>query len=159
MPRSADRVAVSLPRELEDFIPEVEEFYRSQHNGRRLQWHHHWSNGVLMFTNDQGRFELEVTTFQMAVLFCWNDRPNDQITYENIRLATELPDVELRKTLWVRKSYRLSSNDRWSDFDEANGCHCLCYIWLKFHRNRSGSFWDTAQPIFVSNVAWLLSVG
>lgn len=100
--RGAERVPVSLPRELEDFIPEVEEFYRGQHSGRRLQWHHHWSNGVVMFANeDGGRYELEVTTFQMAVLFCWNDRPHDHITYENLRLATELPDMELRRTLWV----------------------------------------------------------
>lgn len=41
-----------------------------------------------------------VTTFQMAVLFAWNQRPNDKITYENLRLATELSDTELRRTLW-----------------------------------------------------------
>jgi len=45
------------------------------------------------------RYDLEVTTFQMAVLFAWNQRHLDKISYENLRLATELPDVELRKTL------------------------------------------------------------
>lgn len=37
----------------------------------------------------------------MAVLFAWNQRPFDHISYENLRLATELPDPELRRTLWV----------------------------------------------------------
>ena len=37
----------------------------------------------------------------MAVLFAWNERPNVKISLENLRLATELPDVELRRTLWV----------------------------------------------------------
>jgi hypothetical protein len=37
----------------------------------------------------------------MAVLFAWNQRPFDKISYENLRLATELPDPELRRTLWV----------------------------------------------------------
>jgi len=37
----------------------------------------------------------------MAVLFAWNQRPRDNISYENLRLASELPDPELRKTLWV----------------------------------------------------------
>jgi len=37
----------------------------------------------------------------MAVLFAWNQRPKDKISYENLRLATELPDPELRRTLWV----------------------------------------------------------
>ena len=45
--RGSDRVAVSLPMELEDFIPEVEDFYRKKHSGRKLQWHHHMSNGTV----------------------------------------------------------------------------------------------------------------
>ena len=42
----------------------------------------------------------------MGVLFAWNQRPKDKISYESLRLATELPDTELRRTLWVsRKTY------------------------------------------------------
>lgn len=52
--------------------------------------------------NDIGKFDLEVTTFQMAVLFAWNQRPKDKVSFESMRLATELPDAELRRTLWVR---------------------------------------------------------
>jgi len=36
----------------------------------------------------------------MAVLFCWENRRDDKISLDNLRLATELSDVELRKTLW-----------------------------------------------------------
>ena len=43
---------------------------------------------------------MEITTFQMAVLFCWENRREDRLSLENLRLATELPDAELRKTLW-----------------------------------------------------------
>ncbi|XP_074660838.1 cullin-5-like isoform X2 [Tubulanus polymorphus] len=98
--RSSDRVTVSLPMELEDYIPQVEEFYRQKHSGRKLQWHHLMSNGIISFANEIGRFDLEVTTFQMAVLFAWNQRPKDRINYENLKLATGLPDTELRRTLW-----------------------------------------------------------
>ena len=45
--RSSERVPVSLPTELDDYIPEVEEFYRRKHNGRKLFWHHIMSNGVV----------------------------------------------------------------------------------------------------------------
>jgi len=45
--RSSDRVAVTLPMELEDYIPQVEEFYRQKHSGRKLQWHHLMSNGIV----------------------------------------------------------------------------------------------------------------
>ncbi|XP_014663388.1 PREDICTED: cullin-5-like isoform X2 [Priapulus caudatus] len=98
--RSSERVPVSLPRELEDYIPEVEEFYKRKHNGRKLQWHHVMSNGIITFCNEVGRFDLEVTTFQMAVVFAWNQRPKDKITFENLKLATQLQDIELRRTLW-----------------------------------------------------------
>ncbi|CAG2254962.1 cullin-5-like [Mytilus edulis] len=97
--RSSDRIAVTLPMELEDYIPQVEEFYRQKHSGRKLQWHHLMSNGIITFGNDTGKFDLEVTTFQMGVLFAWNQRPKDKISYESLRLATELPDTELRRTL------------------------------------------------------------
>lgn len=98
--RGSERVTVSLPVELEDYIPEVEEFYKKKHSGRKLQWYHHMSNGTITFNNNVGRFDLDVTTFQMAVLFAWNQRPQERISYENLRLATELPDGELRRTLW-----------------------------------------------------------
>merc|ERR1719385_574837 len=98
--RTSERVPVTLPRELEDYIPEVEEFYKSKHSGRKLQWHHHMSNGTIALNTSIGTYDLDVTTFQMAVLFCWENRRHDKLTLENLRLATELPENELRRTLW-----------------------------------------------------------
>lgn len=98
--RASERVPVTLPVEVEDIIPEVEEFYKNKHSGRKLRWHHHMSNGTICFANSIGKYDLDVTTFQMAVLFCWNDRPNDLITLEDLKLATILPETELKRTLW-----------------------------------------------------------
>ncbi|CAJ0954475.1 unnamed protein product [Ranitomeya imitator] len=98
--RSSEKVFVSLPTELEDLIPEVEEFYKKNHSGRKLHWHHLMSNGIITFKNEVGQYDLEVTTFQLAVLFAWNQRPKEKISFENLKLATELPDAELRRTLW-----------------------------------------------------------
>lgn len=56
----------------------------------------------ITFKNEVGQYDLEVTTFQLAVLFAWNQRPREKISFENLKLATELPDAELRRTLWVR---------------------------------------------------------
>lgn len=56
--RSSERIPVSLPRELEDYIPEVEEFYKRNHSGRKLQWHHLMSNGVVAFENTVGKYDL-----------------------------------------------------------------------------------------------------
>lgn len=48
--RGSERVQVALPLELEDFIPEVEEFYKKKHSGRKLKWYHHMSNGTVSKT-------------------------------------------------------------------------------------------------------------
>uniref|UniRef100_A0A8C7FD08 Cullin-5 n=1 Tax=Oncorhynchus kisutch TaxID=8019 RepID=A0A8C7FD08_ONCKI len=45
--RSSEKVFVSLPTELEDLIPEVEDFYKRNHSGRKLHWHHLMSNGIV----------------------------------------------------------------------------------------------------------------
>jgi len=45
--RRMDRIPVSLPPALEDLIPDVEEFYKTKHTGRKLQWNHLMSNGVV----------------------------------------------------------------------------------------------------------------
>ena len=58
------------------------------------------SNGTITLANAVGTYDIDVTTFQMAVLFCWENRPYDSLTLENLRLATELPENELRRTLW-----------------------------------------------------------
>ena len=85
---------------------DVEDFYKGKHNGRKLYWHHIMSNGVvgphslqlfpgdlllsfcqIVFQNAVGKYELEVTTFQMAVLYVWNQRPDDKISYESLRCS------------------------------------------------------------------------
>ena len=45
--RGSDRVTVSLPLELEDYILKVEDFYNNKHSDRKLYWLHHMSNGTV----------------------------------------------------------------------------------------------------------------
>uniref|UniRef100_A0A1A9UDB2 Cullin family profile domain-containing protein n=1 Tax=Glossina austeni TaxID=7395 RepID=A0A1A9UDB2_GLOAU len=80
--RHSEHVTVSLALELEDYIPD------KKHCGRKLQWYHHVRNGTMTFANNFGRYYVDVTTFQMAVPFTWNQR--DKISCGNLRLATEL---------------------------------------------------------------------
>lgn len=74
-----------------------------------------FSSDQITFKNEVGQYDLEVTTFQLAVLFAWNQRPRERISFENLKLATELPDAELRRTLWVRPkffTYKLNQKHR-----------------------------------------------
>ena len=97
--RGSDRCSVTLPNELAELIPQMEDFYSSKHTGRNLCWYHALGNGVIHFANKMGKYELEVTTMQMAILFAWNERPTEKINFHSLVLATELPENELKKTL------------------------------------------------------------
>lgn len=37
--------------------------------------------------NKVGKYDIEVTTFQMAVLFAWNERPDDKLSFHDLRLV------------------------------------------------------------------------
>ena len=67
--RSSDRVTVTLPMELEDYIPQVEEFYRMKHNGRKLQWHHLMSNGIVSSFEQTSGHILEVVKVELCTAF------------------------------------------------------------------------------------------
>ena len=45
--RRTDKIPISLPSELEDLIPDVETFYKQNHTGRKLNWNHLMSHGVV----------------------------------------------------------------------------------------------------------------
>ncbi|VEL39224.1 unnamed protein product [Protopolystoma xenopodis] len=74
LPQLQQKISLVLPPELEDFIPQIETLYRQKHQGRSLLWQYHLSHGVLSYDADYGRTEIEVTTFQMAVLFALASR-------------------------------------------------------------------------------------
>jgi len=100
------------------------------------------SNGTITFSNDIGRFDIDVTTFQMAVLFAWNQRPKDKITYENLRLATELPDPELRRTLWSLVSFPKLKKQV---------VHVSCELTSPKEFNENTTFWINEQFSIVKN--------
>jgi cullin-5 len=47
-PHPGDKIDVSLPAQIEDVLPEIEEFYKKKHSGRKLNWHHTVSNGQVI---------------------------------------------------------------------------------------------------------------
>ncbi|TNN11332.1 Cullin-5 [Schistosoma japonicum] len=98
--RPQPQSSISLPAELEDFLPHIEDFYRQKHQGRSLLWQHHLSHGVLAYTSDHGRYEFEVTTYQLVVLYAWNRRYDQHLRLDCLLTSTGLRDIDLRRTLW-----------------------------------------------------------
>ncbi|KAI6213785.1 hypothetical protein M3Y94_00192600 [Aphelenchoides besseyi] len=98
--RGRDKCHVSFPSEIEELIPMVDDFYKVKHTGRKLNWAHNWSSGIVTFVSNRGKYDLELSAFQMAILFCYNDLPQfEKRSLESLRVATELPDADLIRTL------------------------------------------------------------
>lgn len=86
--------------------------------------------------NDLGRYDLEVTTFQMAVLYAWNSRRHDRISFESLRLATGLPENELRRTVWVSLDIRAFIIDKLCYMRHIPS-DILCFVCLIEHDSNS----------------------
>ena len=65
------------------------------------------SHGVVTFERKSGKFDIDVTTFQMAILFSWNSRPYDRLSLESLQMATGLALGDLKRNLWVKFSRKI----------------------------------------------------
>ena len=54
----------------------------------------------ITFQNQIGKFDLEVTAFQMAVLFAWNQRPDERLSFEDIRYVIVCMMQSVRLKNW-----------------------------------------------------------
>ncbi len=59
----------------------------------------------LTFASKNGKYDLDVSTLQASVLFAWNHRPTNKLTFSELKLATNIPEIELKKTLWSLISF------------------------------------------------------
>ncbi|KAG1678291.1 hypothetical protein FOA52_013912 [Chlamydomonas sp. UWO 241] len=86
-----------LPRELERCCEEFRTFYLGTHSGRRLTWQTNMGTADLRVDFGAKRHELNVSTYQMCILLLFNDA--DALTYKEIAEATEIPAVDLKRSL------------------------------------------------------------
>ncbi|CAH0592819.1 unnamed protein product [Chrysodeixis includens] len=90
-------VDVRLPAELTRHQDHFSKFYLAKHSGRKLQWQATLGHCVLRAHFTQGNKELQVSLFQALVLLLFND--GDNLTFEDIKTATNIEEGELRRTL------------------------------------------------------------
>ncbi|CAH2102132.1 unnamed protein product [Euphydryas editha] len=88
---------VRLPAELTRHQDHFAKFYLAKHSGRKLQWQATLGHCVLRAHFAQGNKELQVSLFQALVLLLFND--GDNLSFEEIKTATNIEEGELRRTL------------------------------------------------------------
>ncbi|XP_050554476.1 cullin-4A [Spodoptera frugiperda] len=87
------RLPASLTRQQDHFS----KFYLAKHSGRKLQWQPTLGHCVLRAHFAQGNKELQVSLFQALCLLLFND--GDNLSFEDIKAATNIEEGELRRTL------------------------------------------------------------
>jgi cullin-5 len=90
---------ITLPGEIEECSNDVEECYKRMHVGRKLYWSAHMSSATIVINNTNGKYDLDVSALQLSVLNAFNDRPTAKLTYDDLKTATELVDIDLNRTL------------------------------------------------------------
>ena len=106
---SAAKLDVVLPPELQSLRDDFESYYSEQHNNaRRLAWQHSTSTCVLKVKFASGTKELAVSLAQAVIILAFNENDDDtnddeqqhkQFTYKELKEKTNIPDVELKRTL------------------------------------------------------------
>lgn len=94
--------ACTLPPPVQEAIDRFSEFYLQKHTGRKLSWQTSTGSAEIRATFGTGpdkyrRHELCVSTYQMCILYLFNDRTT--LTLGQIRTETQIPDMELRRHL------------------------------------------------------------
>ncbi|KAL1956016.1 hypothetical protein VTO42DRAFT_7831 [Malbranchea cinnamomea] len=92
-------VPVKLPKEISQALSNFEEYYRAKYKGRKLQWKHSLAHCQLKARFPKGDKEIAVSSFQAIVLLLFNDIGSQALSYREIKDATGLSDVELKRTL------------------------------------------------------------
>ncbi len=107
---SSAKLDVVLPPELQSLRDDFESYYLERHTGRRLVWQHSTSTCVLKVKFSSGTKELAVSLAQAVVILAFNDDEEEeegggrkqqqkQFTYKELKRKTNIPDVELKRTL------------------------------------------------------------
>ncbi|PLW50802.1 hypothetical protein PCANC_14292 [Puccinia coronata f. sp. avenae] len=100
MPPSNNRSACIIPKVLDDAIKIYERFYATRHSGRRLNWHTELGSMEIRIKFKKSTHELSVSTFAGIVLLLFDGQDeNRKFSYEEIREATMISDMELKRTL------------------------------------------------------------
>ncbi|CDO78180.1 hypothetical protein BN946_scf184797.g6 [Trametes cinnabarina] len=99
-PMSHSAASCTFPAQLISASRSFERFYLSRHSGRRLKWQPSLGNADVRVQFKSRKHDLNVSTFALVILLLFEDILDDQfLTYEEIKNATAIPDVELKRQL------------------------------------------------------------
>lgn len=90
-------ITLNIPSELIRFQIAFQEFYSSNHKGRKLLWKSNLGHCLVKSRFGENNKELQVSLFQCVVLLLFNE--TDKLSYIEIKELTNLDVQELKRTL------------------------------------------------------------
>ncbi|KAJ7364027.1 Cullin-domain-containing protein [Mycena albidolilacea] len=99
-PTSQQAATCTFPLDMIQTSKSFEQFYLSQHSGRRLTWQPSLGNADVRVTFKARKHDLNVSTLALVILLLFADLgPDEFMTYEEIKQATSIVDNELQRQL------------------------------------------------------------
>ncbi|KAH7913225.1 Cullin [Hygrophoropsis aurantiaca] len=99
-PMSHSSASCTLPECLIRSCKSFEQFYLNRHSGRRLTWQLSLGNADVRVQFKARKHDLNVSTFALVLLLLFEDLSDDEfLTYDELKSATSLPDVDLQRHL------------------------------------------------------------
>ena len=91
--------ACKLPDELAPTAKHFKDWYLGAHSGRLLRWHTSQGTADVSLKYASRRYEIVVSTYQLAMLCQYNGIEEPSLTYRQILDATGIPDDECKRHL------------------------------------------------------------
>ncbi|KAG1747209.1 Cullin [Suillus paluster] len=99
-PMSHSSASCIFPEVLTRACKSFEHFYFSRHSGRRLAWQPSLGNADIRVQFKNRKHDVNVSTFALVILLLFEDLTEDEfLTYEELKTATSIPDIELQRHL------------------------------------------------------------
>ncbi|GBE81488.1 hypothetical protein SCP_0312170 [Sparassis crispa] len=88
---------IDLPPAMQADLTKYVTFYKSKHQGHKLEWDHALGTATLRASFNTGEKELTVSLYQAVVLLLFNEAA--ELSFAEIKEQTRMEDAELRRTL------------------------------------------------------------
>ncbi|KDQ49578.1 hypothetical protein JAAARDRAFT_42751 [Jaapia argillacea MUCL 33604] len=96
-PFAARKADVDLPPSMQADLTAYSLFYKTKHQGRKLEWDHSLGTATLKATFKNGTKDLSMSLYQAVVLLMFNEEV--EIRYEDIKERCRMNEEELKRTL------------------------------------------------------------
>ena len=93
-------VEVEIPTDIQKATRDFEQHYKVKYTGRKLEWKHALAHCQMRASFPKGSKEIVVSSFQAVVMLYFNGTdPVESVSFSELQAATQLSDVELKRTL------------------------------------------------------------